>query len=144
MRLCDYECADKYIKMCQQEFGELRRLAGTVKRYEDMVTNISSVLRLDKIQSNHNKQFEDFMARKIDAQKELDEQQSRCIAMCAFLKLIDDSEGASVIYYYYINKMKMPDISTEVGISLRSCWRHHNTALKQLEGVLRHKEEPWT
>lgn len=136
MQLSDYMYANKYIKDCQREFGELRRLAGTVSRYASIVTNISAVFRLDKVQHSNENIFENAMANKIDAQDDLNRQWSRCIHVCSALKMVEDADGASVIYYYYFMKMKMVEVAEEIGISKRSCWRHHNVAIEQLNSCL--------
>lgn len=139
MIINDYTYASKYINDCQKEFGELKRISGTINRYTSIITKITVSLKFDMIQHSNNNWAEDVMASRIDAQNELEMQKKKCISVCSLLKMLDDVDGASIIYYYYILKLNMFKVSEEIGLSVRSCWRHHNIALEQLDEYLRNK-----
>ncbi len=60
----------------------------------------------------------------------------RCINACKEIFLLDDADGAMVIFYYYILNMPMSEIVNILHISKRSCWRHHGIAMDDLDYVL--------
>lgn len=139
MILKDYMYASKYINDCQKEFGELKRISGTINRYTSIITNITVMFKSDMIQHSNCNWAEDVMASRIDAQNELEMQRKKCMSVCSLLKMLDDVDGASIIFYYYMIKMNMFKVSEEIGLSVRSCWRHHNIALEQLDEYLKIK-----
>lgn len=137
MELCDYKYAGPYIMKKQADMKALRKLSENSRKYYDMSFYLAKKFHLNTgMVKKTPTETADAILELIDGKDLCNGLWERCINACKEIFLLDDADGAMVIFYYYILNMPMSEIVNILHISKRSCWRHHGIAMDDLDYVL--------
>ncbi len=139
MKLEKFEYAKEYIREGTCCFRRLRRLSEVSNRKYEQATNISPLIcRETEISYNFNPNvIENKIVDMIYSKQLCDETFHECIGYCKTLNVIDDETGSMILFYYFFLNVSIADISKQLFVGRKTCYRHLNKAVSQLDDYLR-------
>lgn len=141
MNLAEYKYAETYIHLRRAEVKRLKKLDDKAQHYFDVSTHITPSYGSEFVENSFKEsKVANAIGNMIDAQMLKTEVAEHFLEQCHVLDEVDDSAGAMIIYYFCIMQNQMPDVARMMDMSLRTCWRHLNIAVSELDEILQAKE----
>ena len=138
MQIDDYKYASIFIENRRLDIKDINRIVDKIRHYYDVSTNITSKIGLTT-GGTHNfsdSKIENAIVNMAEYQNKELAAVNEFMKKCEALNRIGDPDGAYIIYKYCILGKKMDDISKEVMMSKRTCYRHLDIAVEELDYYL--------
>lgn len=137
MVLEDYKRAEQFLNRRRSEIRRMRKLDDRVQEYYNQSTKITPGYGTERTTGGKIDSRVAFAVEKmIDTEILKTEVAAHFLQECRVFDEISDSIGAKVVFFYYLLEFHMGDVSEELQVSVRSCWRHLRVALAELESFL--------
>lgn len=139
MNLDEFEYAKKYISEGAYYFRKLRRLIELTEQKYDIVTNISPGTNFSSeiFYDLKPDYIENALTEMIDSKNLCNDTFHKCVDYCKPLMALNDETGSEILFYYYFLKVSITDISNQLYVGRKTCYRHLNKAISQLDSYLK-------
>lgn len=127
-------------------FGQVRLHENKIKRLTNTINELKSCLYpggirydLDKVNTSPKDKMSEIYARIDELEREIEQEYEfkaqAVLKIDNTLKTIPEGDGKTILAEYYIARKSMPKIASEMGYSMRHCFRLRSQTIKQLVEV---------